>query len=234
MFKVNEYKEQRERLRNRFLADKTGDQAYLDTQAKLLMPILDSQRQIHDKLTENQAATSSALVPFVNELQRQNNLLEDSQSLPYYHEPLEIENVLHSTPKKDITEVIDLDQKLNTTDRENLEDMELKLPSEVYKDKVFEETLKKVNSEVHRIGARLGKTAKIKPAQSEKQILESQKETLKKYKDLLKYAHRATERFLKTGTGTGTGIPVCRKKMARGRPRNYYNPIIYHTADDLL
>ena len=43
---AKQYKEQRERLTNRFLADKIGDQSYVEAQTKLFTPILQSQQQI--------------------------------------------------------------------------------------------------------------------------------------------------------------------------------------------
>ena len=47
---------------------------------------------------------------------------------------------------------VDLDAGLNETDRENLEDMELELPSRVFKNKLIEETLEKIKTENRSIG----------------------------------------------------------------------------------
>src|ERR1041384_4814226 len=88
---VKEYTKQRDILKNKFLADKTGDQTLLTEQTKLFQPLLQSQKQIQEKLIENQNATSNVLVPFVNELQKRNNLAEESQYLPFYNTSLEVE-----------------------------------------------------------------------------------------------------------------------------------------------
>ena len=233
-FDINYYKVQREILRNRFAADKTGDQTLLTEQTKLFQPLLQSQKQIEEKLTENQNATSNVLVPFVNELQKRNNLIEDSQYLPFHNEPLKIQDVPQSTPEKEkVTDLIDLDQKLDITDIENLQDMNLKLPSEVQKEKTFQDVLKAIKSERHSIGAQLGKTAKLKPSDKERQILESRKATLEKYKNLIKYTQIATELF-QVSKKTGRGLPICKPKRSRGRPKTRPNPIIYNNPDDLV
>ena len=236
-FDIKYYTQQRDALRNRFTADKTGDQTFLTEQTKLFQPLLQSQQQIQDKLIESQKATSNVLVPFVSELQKRNNLMEDSQYLPFYNAPLEIHDVPQSTPvKRKVIEsdyYIDLDQKLSTTDVENLQDMSLKLPSEVQKEKIFEEALKSAKSQRYSIGAKLGKSGKQQLAEKERQVYESQKATLEKYKNLIKLAQIATEHF-QVSKKSGTGIPLCKPKRNRGRPRIRHNPIVYNNPDDLL
>jgi len=234
-FDIKYYTQQREALRNRFAADKTGDQTFLTQQTKLFQPLLQSQQQIQDKLIETQNATSNVLVPFVNELQKRNNLVEDSQHLPFYNAPLEIQDAPQSTPvKTKLTDVyVNLDQKLNTSDIENLQDMSLKLPSEVQKEKTFEDALKLAKSKRSSIGAHLGKTGKSKLSDKEIQILQSQKTTLQKYKDLIKYARIATENFQVTKK-SGTGLALCKPKRNKGRPRTRPDPIVYNNPDDLI
>jgi hypothetical protein len=236
-FDIKYYTQQRDALRNRFEADKTGDQTLLTEQTKLFKPLLQSQQQIQDKLIENQKATSNVLVPFVSELQKRDNLMEDSQYLPFYNDPLEIQDVSQSTPvKSKLTSsivYIDLNQKLNETDIENLQDMSLELPSDVQKKKNYQDALNKAKSERHSIGALLGKSAKQKPSDKEIAMYESRKETLTKYKDLIKYAKISTENF-QVSKKSGTGIPLCKPKRNRGRPRIRHNPIVYNNPDDLL
>lgn len=234
-FDIKYYTQQRDALRNRFAADKTGDQTLLTEQTKLFQPLLQSQQQIQDKLIENQKATSNVLVPFVSELQKRNNLMEDSQYLPFYNAPLEIQDAPQSTPvKSKLPDVyIDLDQKLDTSDVENLQDMSLKLPSEVQKEKTFQDALKAVKSKRHSIGAQLGKVGKQPLSEKERQVFESRKATLEKYKDLIKYAQIATERF-QVNKKSGTGFAVCKPKRNRGRPRTRPDPIVYNNPDDLV
>ena len=234
-FDIKYYAQQRDALRNRFAADKTGDQTFLTEQTKLFQPLLQSQQQIQDKLIENQNATSNVLVPFVSELQKRNNLMEDSQYLPFYNAPLEIQDAPQSTPvKSKFADVhIDLDQKLNTSDVENLQDMSLKLPSEVQKEKTFQDALNTAKRERYSIGAQLGKAGKQKLSDKERQVLESRKATLAKYKDLIKYAQIATEHF-QVSKKSGTGLVVCKPKRNRGRPRTRPDPIVYNNPDDLV
>ena len=99
-FNIKYFTQQIDALRNRFAAEKTGDQTFLTQQTKLFQPVLQSQKQIQDKIIENQNVTSNVLVPFVSELQKRNNLMEDSQHLPFYNAPLEIQDVPQSTPVK--------------------------------------------------------------------------------------------------------------------------------------
>jgi len=121
------------------------------------------------------------LVPFVSELQKRNNLM-DSQYLPFYNAPLEIQDAPQSTPvKSKLKDVhIDLDQKLNTSDVENLQDMSVKLPSEVQKEKTFQDALNTGKRERYSIEAQLGKAGEQKLSDKERQILESRKATLAK------------------------------------------------------
>ena len=106
----------------------------------------------------------------------------DSQYLPFYNAPLEIQDAPQSTPvKSKLKDVhIDLDQKLNTSDVENLQDMSVKLPSEVQKEKTFQDALNTGKRERYSIEAQLGKAGEQKLSDKERQILESRKATLAK------------------------------------------------------
>src|SRR4029078_5029919 len=191
-FNINDFVKQREILRKRFEAEKTGEQEqYLD-QSKLFKPIIDSHKKMEDKLVDS---SSNAIVPYLQEIQRRNDLLETSQNLPFYNAPLE-----HSTPSKEAN--VDFDQKLDTTDIENMQDLGLKLPSEVYKTKTYAETLNKIKTENRRLGQLLKTHSKA--SEKERQIFQSQQKTLKKYKNLIKSLQGAAEDFevpRKSGTG---------------------------------
>ena len=122
---IKDYKQQKDALIKRFQAEKTGEQTYTSEQAKLFNPLLQSQKQIQDKLTEG---TSNVLVPFIQELQRRNAIVEDSQNLPFHKG---IESVPQLSPISRVQK-IDLDSGLNETDKENLMDLSLELSSEIY------------------------------------------------------------------------------------------------------
>ena len=67
-FDIEYYKKQRDYLKNMFKAKKTGDQNLLYKQTKLYQPLLTSQKEIQDKLDENQTLTSSALIPLLKNM----------------------------------------------------------------------------------------------------------------------------------------------------------------------
>ena len=218
---IKKYKEQKDYIRNMFQAEKTGEQMMYTDQSKLFKPVIDSQKEIQDKLSTK--VTNDALVPFIRELQRREDLsgIETTERLPLDRA---------STPKEKArqadTLLVDVDKGLlNETHRENLEDMGLDLPSVVQKKGTFKETLDKIESESKSIGQHLG--IKSKKTESEKQMYESYKDTLKIYKRVIK-ALQETQQFIKK---TGTGL--CRRKRGKGRPKSWKDSIVYSTPDDL-
>src|ERR1044071_2938189 len=151
-------------------------------------------------------------------------ILETSQNLPFYNAPLEI---LHSTPSKEIN--IDFDQKLDITDKENLQDMSLKLPNEVYKTKTYAKTLDKIKTENRRLGQLL--KADSKASEKERQMFQSQQKTLKKYKDLIRSLQGAAEDFeVRRKSKTGLAKP----KRKRGRPKRKPDILLYNNIDQLV
>lgn len=219
-FNINDFVKQREILRKRFEAEKTGEQEqYLD-QSKLFKPIIDSHKEMENKFVSTQDATSNAVVPYLQELQRRNDLLETSQNLPFYHAPLE-----HSTPSKEVN----FDQMLNTTDRENLQDLSLNLPSEVYNTKTYAETLDKIKTENRRLGQYLKSNSKA--TEKQRDIHQSQKVTLEKYKNLIKKLRDAAQEF-EVPRKSGTGL--VKPKRKRGRPKAKSDILLYNNTDQLL
>src|ERR1044071_2770674 len=144
-------------------------------------------------------------------------ILETSQNLPFYNAPLEI---LHSTPSKEIN--IDFDQKLDITDKENLQDMSLKLPNEVYKTKTYAKTLDKIKTENRRLGQLL--KADSKASEKERQMFQSQQKTLKKYKELIKSLQGAAEDF-EVPRKSGTGLV---------KPKRKPDILLYNNIDQLV
>ena len=94
---IKKYKEQRDYLRNRFEADKMGDQVLFTDQSKLFKPIIESQKETSKAIQDKLAASNDILVPFTKELEKRNNQLDTMYNLPFYSVP-EIE--VASTPKK--------------------------------------------------------------------------------------------------------------------------------------
>ena len=115
--------------------------------------------------------------------------------------------------RKDVIKV-NLDEGLDQHDIDNLNDMKLPLPSKVYQNNVISETLSKIKTHNKSIGQYLGIGPSSKSISKEAKIsLESQRATLKKYKDLIHNTESATKLIStrktdkqKTGTGV-TNIP---------------------------
>src|SRR6476469_10895156 len=101
---IERYANQKKRLKQYFEREKTGDQTLYTDQAKLLEPLINSQKEtsksIQDKIVTGQESLSNALVPLGQELQKRNDQVEALQGLPFYNIP-EIEGVPQSTPQKD-------------------------------------------------------------------------------------------------------------------------------------
>ena len=143
---IKRYKEQRDKLRQYFEEEKTGDQTLFLDQAKLFKPLIESQQESSKDILEKLATNQDVLT----------NVLQAAPQYPLG--PLGIDDVSHSTPKKDEKLMnINLDMDLlNDTHRENLQEMKLDLPSEVQKKGNIQETLDKIERENRKIGQYLG------------------------------------------------------------------------------
>ena len=176
---IKRYKEQRDLIRKQFQAEKVGDQTLFTDQAKLFKPLIESQKEtskdLQGKLESNQNTLSNTLVPFTNELKRRNDQVDELQALPFYTREED-----HSTPKsKDI--MIDINgELLNQTHIENLVAMNFELPSIVQEKGTMESTLEKIISRKKSLSQLTGKTGQ-KRSEAEKEIFQSQKDTLEIY-----------------------------------------------------
>ena len=223
------YKEQRDALRRRYEVQKTGDQTLFTEQSKLFKPLIEVQKEtskaIGDKITTNQEGLSNVLVPFTRELRKRNEQVETLQNLPYYG--------IEDKPR-DIIQV-NLDAELlGETHRENLQDMNLDLPSEVQEKGTIEETLKLIKKNNRRLGQLISdqSPAGRNVTPEDKGIYKSRKETLKIYREsviALKGAKRFTE---KSGQGLRRR-KLCKMKRGRGRPRKYPDTIVYKNPNEL-
>jgi hypothetical protein len=218
---INEYKRVKEALRDRFEAERTGDQDLFREQSKILQPLINTQQQTVKAIKDGQDvnAVSNALLPFTRELQRRNDQVDMLAEQPFYQQELPA-----ITPISPEFMKVDLDAGLNETDRENLEDMEFQLPSTVFKNKLIEETLEKIKTENRRIGQKLG-TGPVgqKVEVNEKKVYQSRKKTLETYKQMIEGLEGAKQ-FVSTPKKAGKGL-----KHARGRT----DVIYYPNVDDL-
>ena len=126
---------------------------------------------------------------------------------------------------------IDLDgELLNETYRENLQDMSLELPSEVYATNSFENAARKISKANRSLGQYLG-TSSTK-TEKEKEVFQSQKQTLQIYEKKIKALAESRQFEVKKGEGVRKKRLV---KLKRGRSRPKKNPdVIYYKKPDQL
>ena len=207
---VRSYLNNKKILKDRYEAERTGDIQLYKDQAKYLAPLIKSQEETakatQDKIVASQDLTSNALVPFTTELKRRNDQVDVLKDLPFYQAQID-QPIAESTPEKKATPVEDLyylDQDLNTTDKENLEDMNLDLPSMVFAAGTHEAVLKQIKSENKSIGQYLGKGAAGKKAtEKEKELYRLRKDTLDKYKVIIKDVESGQKYKGKSRAGQG-------------------------------
>lgn len=235
---VKRLTQQKENLKKHFLSEKVGKQALYITQAELNKPIIDSQKEttenIQNKITSNQDLLTNTLVPFTNELKRRNDQVDELKALPYYNVPQEIEDIPQSTPKKDI--IVDVNgELLNQTHIENLAAMDLELPSKVQEKGKFKEALDKIKSKKRSLGQLTGKTGEKKRTNAEREMYESQKQTLSIYERKLIKLQGVDEFIEKTGEGLRKRKhKLCKQKRGKGRPKTHPDTIVYNTPNDLV
>ena len=227
---IKQFAEQRDRIRKQFQAKRTGEQIQYIDQTKLFKPLLETQKQIQDKLVSGHDTLSNALIPLTTELQKRNEEVGDLQSL--FNDPREIEYAptAHSTPKqKDPGFLYDLNVLLDESDRINLGDMSLPLPSEMAAGKYnYEEVLKKVSRLKRQYGQLIGKNSKQE--EKLKEMYSARKKTLEKYKTSILDQMPAGK--YKSGQGIRKRT-LCKQKPNRGRPRKYPVTIVYNSANNL-
>jgi hypothetical protein len=159
----------------------------INTQQQTIKAIKYGQENNATALTD---AVTNALVPTARQLQH-----------------LMPQDIPAITPAPSEFMNVDLDAGLSETDKENLELMQFDLPSVVFTNKRIVGTIERIKTENRSIGQKLG-TGPVgqKLTQREKEIYESQKQTLKTYKEKIK-ALQGARQFVSTPKKAGTGIP---------------------------
>ena len=97
---------------------------------------------------------------------------------------------------------------------------------------MIEQTLDKITSKTKSIGQKLREDRGTKPTEKDKEIYQSQKETLKIYKASI-LALQGAEKFIKK---SGEGLrkhKLIKQKRGRGRPKKHPDTIFYNNGDDL-
>lgn len=227
---MEEYERLRDVLKKRFEDERTGEQSLYIDQSRILKPLIDEQKETKKNITKSQDAITNTLVPFMAELKKRNDQVEDLQSLPFYRDYPQIEAISHSTPKRDTSGIVmDLDKMLNDSDRENLQDMSLPLPSAIINKGNYNLVLEHIKTLNRQYGQFTGKRSK--KDDREKEIYRSRQTTLDKYSTSLEEQMKA----LKYRTGEGLRTRKMYKiKRGKGRPKKYPDTKYYNSPDDLL
>ena len=119
---------------------------------------------------------------------------------------------------------VDLDDGFDRQDVDNLVELKLPLPSEVYETDTIPQTLDKIKIYNKSIGQFLGIGISSKKISNAKKVqLESQRDTLKKYRDRLENTESAKSLVAPTKTG----------KYGKGVPNAAHEISFYSSVDDL-
>jgi len=210
---IGEYKKIKESLRNRFDAERTGDQNLLTEQTKLFQPLINTHEQAVKAIRGNKDASLGVLT---KELQRRNDQFDLLSEQPFYRYEIDpgLPALQANKPASKPRIEINLDSDLTENDKKNLKTMRLKLPSEVFDEKKIEEVLAKIKTMNRTIGQQLGKNSiATKP---QKESYESQLETLKIYRKKI-LGLEGAQQFVGKG--------LTRKKT--------HDVILYQSIDDI-
>ena len=233
-FDSSNFKKVRDEAKRYYEALKTGEQNFYKDNTELFKPLIDTTKEsskiLQDKLTSGEESLTNAIIPFMSELKRRNDQVEELQALPYYNIPHGIEDVSQSTPKKDL--YIDIDSDLlDTTHRENLDHLKIPLPSKI-KPENYNDILKQIKKEKTRI------TREIKKHEhpGEVEIDLSRHATLEVLRQKIKTLQKTYSEFhIKSGKGLkNREYKLCKPKRGRGRPKTRCNPIVYDDAVNLV
>ena len=164
-FDVKKYKMLKNELKQRYLDEKLGKQQSYESQAKLFKPIIDTaketSKELQQQIVDNRTNLNNVLVPITNQLIEASNDRAAIKAMPFYDSDIQQERFMESTPKRDTSGmVIDLDKMLSDTDRENLQDMSLPLPSEVINQGNYDSVLEKIKTLNRQCGYHTGIASK--------------------------------------------------------------------------
>ena len=125
-FDINRYTKAKNEVKQMFRNEKLGIQQHYSDQEKLFKPIIDTTKEttknLEQRIVDNRQNLNDIFVPFTNQLMRANDQREAIQAMPFYTSDIPDASYRESTPKKG-TLIVNLDNDLDETDRENLQDL---------------------------------------------------------------------------------------------------------------
>jgi len=216
---AKQFLESRKKFKARQEAERSGDIQLFKDQSKLFFPLITTQQETTEASSD---IMSRALVPFTRELQQRNDQVETLQEFPYYQEQIEQPAEPTGSEGSDTEPVgvagsirASYDADLNTTDKKKLEVLKKNLPSVVFKDNIiaersdelYKKMIAKITSENKSAVYHLGEKSSLKSKKSDvdKELIQSQKKTLEKYKESLVTAKKSIKKFVLSKGGKGLG-----------------------------
>ena len=223
-FDPTTYSKVKNEVKEMFRDEKVGKQQTYENQSELFKPIINSTKEV----VQNIADEKQSLVPY-HRLALRQAIQEMSGLSDVFTEPKESTPITQRYAPK-----VDLNKGFDQTDIENLADLSLPLPQEVFTNiEVIPEILKEVTTKIKSLAQEFREDRLIKKSNREKEIYESQRNTLSKYKDRLKYIHESKQVVGEGNNCHCKGKKLVKKKCGRGRPKTNYT-IVYNDANDLL
>ena len=220
----------------------------LSSQREIAKTLQNVASQIVESQNEGQTALQP-LLPLLQNIQRaQVAAPRQLPLLPSYVLPSTITPSQYATPQSAIAEPdarshiplpvasvssrrdpirVNLDKGFDRQDLDNLRDIGLQLPSRIYESDTIPETREKIKTLKKSLGQYLGIGAASKKISKEsKARMESQRDTLRKYKDRLEQTESANKLLASSKTEkSGKGIPEANKAI--------HEISFYSTVDDL-
>jgi len=220
-FDPTTYSKVKNEVKEMFRDEKVGKQQTYESQSELFKPIINSTKEV--ALDEKQSLNNILALRDNEQRLALRQAIQDMSGLSdVFTEPKE------STPK---APRVDLNKGFDQSDFENLQDLSLPFPHEVFSNiDEIPEILKEVKTKIKSLAQEFREDRLTKKSEREKDMYKSQRNTLDKYKTRLKYIRES-----KSVVGEGKHCrckKLVKKKCGRGRPKTNY-AIVYNDEKDL-
>ena len=231
-FDPTTYSKVKNEVKEMFKDEKVGRQETYENQSELFKPIINTTKESIEKIVDEKKSLNNFLALRGN-TDRSGQLLTQDQQLALRQAIQDMSGLsdVFSEPKESTPKVprVDLNRGFDTSDIENLQDLSLPLPHEAFTNiDEIPEILKEVKTKIKSLAQEFREDRLSKKSDKEKEIYDSQRKTLDKYKLRLKYIQES-----KHVVGEGKKKKLVKKKCGRGRPRTNYT-IVYKDANDLI
>lgn len=230
-YDIKRYTEVKKKLKEGYMNERLGNQQTYDSQSRLFKPIIDATKQTSENLGREIA---SNLIPLSREMRRNNDTQEFMQRALEMQQAIRdmsgLADVHEESTPKPLIKRVDLDKGFDTKDFENLNDLSLDHPSDLL-DKLEEipKILKVVSKKTKSLAQEFRQDRTERKSDSEREVYQSRKATLEKYKNRLKL-------MLESENVMGEGLAkrkLVKRKQGRGRPKTR-DTVYYKSFDELI